>query len=92
MSPEFVQLLSSGGAGAAVIVVTVVFLRSLNVERQRLMADRREERREFLQKLEQISGAITDLNTVLWKRPCIRDADRKPQAEKTAGSRGQWQD
>jgi hypothetical protein len=86
MSPEFVQLLSSGGAGVAVIVVTLVFLRYLNAERQQLMADRREERREFLQRLEQVSGAIADLNTVLWKRPCLRDAERKPQTQKTAGS------
>jgi hypothetical protein len=81
-----IQLLSSGGAGAAVIVVTVVFLRYLKGEREELMADRREERQEFLQKLEQISRAITDLTTALWERPCLREAEKRLHTQRTGGA------
>jgi hypothetical protein len=75
MSPEMIQLLSSGGAGAAVVVVTVIFLKFLRGERDLLMADRREERLEFLQKLEQISNAVSDLNTTLSHRPCLMERE-----------------
>ena len=80
MSTELIQLLSSGGAGAAVVVVTVIFLKYLRSERQQLMADRREERREFLEKLGQISDAIAQLNTTLLQRPCLRNPGKtRPQ-------------
>ena len=84
MSQELIQLLSSGGAGAAVIVVTVVFLKYLKSEREQLMADRRNERREFLEKLEAISRSLTDMTTELWRRPCLKEA---PPTRATEGPR-----
>ncbi len=87
MSPELIQLLSSGGAGAAVIVVTVVFLRYLKGEREQLMADRREERREFLDKLEKVSIAVGDLNIHLSQRPCILKGENISQLQKDSVSK-----
>ncbi len=76
MNPELIQLISSGGAGAATIVVTVVFLRFLRAERRQLMTDRIQERREFLERLEEISQTVTELNTTLSGRPCLLDRER----------------
>ena len=78
MSPELIQLLSSGGAGVAVVVVTVFFLRFLREERGHLMADRREERREFLARLEQIAQTVETLNATLSDRPCLMQGDLRP--------------
>ena len=61
MSPEFMNLLSTGGAGIAVTVVTFIFLRFLRDERNQLMTDRREERKEFLQRLDDISVRLEQL-------------------------------
>ena len=77
MSPELVQLFSSGGAGIAVVVVTLVFLKYLKVERKELMADRREERREFLDRLEQTSKSIEGLTRALVRRPCMLKDDQE---------------
>jgi len=58
MSQELVNLISTGGAGVAVTVVTLVFLRFLREERKELMSDRREERRQFLMRLDDISHRL----------------------------------
>jgi len=58
MSQELVNLISTGGAGVAVTVVTLVFLRFLLEERKELMSDRREERRQFLMRLDDISHRL----------------------------------
>jgi hypothetical protein len=58
MSQELMSLISTGGAGVAVTVVTLVFLRFLRVERKELMSDRQEERRQFLQRLDDISHRL----------------------------------
>lgn len=76
MNLELVQLIGSGGAGVATIVITVVFLRFLRAEREQLMEDRIEERREFLERLEQISTSVAELNTALSDRPCLLKKDR----------------
>ena len=86
MSTELIQLLSSGGAGASVIVVTIIFLKYLKGERRQLMADRREERHEFLEKLEQISTTVAQLNTTLLQRPCLRE-NRRTQPETTGAGK-----
>ncbi len=58
MSPELIQVVSAGGAGVAVIVVTLIFLRFIHHEREQLMADRREERRDFLQRLTEVATQL----------------------------------
>jgi hypothetical protein len=85
MSWDVIQMLSSGGAGAAVIVLTIVFLRFLKEERQWLMQDRREERREFLEKLECVSNAVGDLNSALRQRPCMLPQTRHDEPDRRSG-------
>jgi len=63
------NLLSTGGAGIAVTVVTAIFLRFLKDERNELMADRREERKEFLQRLDDISVRLEQLAERLGDEP-----------------------
>ena len=58
MSAELLNVISTGGAGIAVIVITIIFLRFIRDERNQLMADRREERREFLARLEDITKQL----------------------------------
>ena len=70
MSPEFMNLLSTGGAGIAVTVVTFIFLRFLRDERNQLMTDRREERKEFLQRLDDISVRLEQLAERLGEAAC----------------------
>lgn len=88
MSPETIQLVSSGGAGVAVIAVTLVFLRYLRGEREQLMEDRREERSEFLSKLEQTSDSLCELTRALSRRPCMlwKEGEREPE---TLGERAE---
>ena len=85
MSPEFMNLLSTGGAGIAVTVVTFIFLRFLRDERNQLMADRREERQEFLQRLDDISVRLEQLAEKLGEtvsRPnAPRDEHRPPRTQ-----------
>ena len=94
MSVELLNAISTGGAGVAVIVVTVIFLRFLRTERQALMTDRREERREFLDRLEDtstavervstnvahVSATLEQLTSALLQRPCLMNTriEREP--------------
>ena len=81
MSPEFMNLLSTGGAGIAVTVVTFIFLRFLRDERNQLMADRREERKEFLRRLDDISVRLEQLAERLGEaagRPGTAHEEHKP--------------
>ncbi|NQT21694.1 MAG: hypothetical protein HQ592_18455 [Planctomycetes bacterium] len=74
MSQELINLISTGGAGVAVTVVTFVFLRFLRAERNQLMSDRREERRQFLQRLDAIAERLELL------AQSVNDCRRCPRA------------
>ena len=74
MSQELINLISTGGAGVAVTVVTFVFLRFLQAERRQLVSDRREERQQFLQRLDTIAERLELL------AQSVKDCRRCPHA------------
>ena len=88
MSDQLLNLLSTGGAGIAVTVVTVIFLRFLREERNQLMADRRDERKEFLQRLDDISSTLVQLAERLDSAPCRAAGNAHPQGTKPPRKQG----
>jgi len=88
MSDQLLNLLSTGGAGIAVTVVTVIFLRFLREERNQLMADRRDERKEFLQRLDDISLRLVQLAERLDGAPCRTAGNMHPQDTKPPRRQG----
>jgi len=78
MSPELINAISTGGAGVAVIVMTVIFLRFIREERDQLMSDHREERRDYLARLEEIAQQLGSLASIIEKNAdCQQCLDRQ---------------
>ena len=81
MSSELIQAISTGGAGVAVIVVTLIFLRFINNEREQLMKDRRDERSDFLQRLGEVAEQLELLTVAVKKWTERHPFDRTDTAE-----------
>ena len=78
MSPELINAVSTGGAGFAVLVMTVIFLRFIREERDQMMADHREDRRDYLARLEEVARQLGALAGIIERNAeCLHTRDRR---------------